>query len=677
MSSQRPKSSLLSNIDVPRKTPSTLVRLVVILIIGVLLRLLLFDYVPVNYDAGYYLYDASQILSGKRPIVDFFSRSPLFHYIFASGLILGFSPLITGRIMMIFTAVVLAVSCYILGTRIHSHNAGIYAAALVMITPLSLVWGLWIKTEHLAALSAILAAAVYLPQQDSNILLRYPLTVGTLLGTGFLIRRTTIVYLGLFVMFGAVYRMRINRSTITTGLSESIAITGSFGITVLFGYLLLANFQVDVVARVFRAHFLSFLPILSPEGPNTANGVYNAGLFDFIFFFCQTCTDRTVSIVTQAILLLIPPIVLLYIYIVGLIKNQFERFEEPVANKYRFVGLVVIVLLSSTLIHDMSSLYFGLYITGIFAVGTSTFIWFLSRLGVKTSWIYQTMERNIRIESIVVLFFVLVWYTQLTSTLSSHGIPNSILIGILSLVSLISLLLFTQYLPRQRIAQGLNSEVVFVGGIGVALLMTYLARERVIFVGYFQEAFPFLAILAGATLAAVIENVDVRKVSKIILVSMIILIVVMPTGVGLYLAADHGGVQQPYNPDGPGTVSGILAAGEYIESTTQSDDKVLTVMPLYTLESDRQSEFTISRMYWWLSLYPDAERTQHLVTNIRNGMVSGDIKYVVVENRFQAVRQNHPELDEVFSQNYCLVEDAESVFTPLNAHLYDYCGDTQ
>jgi len=545
-----------------------------------------------------------------------------------------------------------------------------------MITPLTMVWGLWIKTEHLAALSAILAAAVYLPQHQDNLLLRYPFAVGTLLGTGFLIRRTTIVYLGLFIIYAAIYKTSSHQTSVLAGLRNSIAIIGSFAITVLFGYLLLVDFQLDVVPRVFRAHFLSFLPIISPDGPNTANGVYNAGIFDFIFFFCRSCTDRTVSIITQAIFLLIPSIVLIYLCTVGIVKNQLERFEETIANKYRLVGLVGIVLLLSTLIHDISSLLFGFYTVGIFILGLTILLWSLSIVGAQTSWVYEIMERNVRVESIIILFSVLVWYTQFSNVLNRHSIPNGLLVGILSLLSFVLLLLFTQDLPRQRIAQDINSEVIFVGGIGVTLLLSYLVRDRVLFVGYFQEAFPFLAVLSGATLAVLTENIDIRRVSKIILVSIIIVALVMPTGIGLYLAADHGGVQKPYNPDGPGTVSGIQSAGKYIESTTDLNDNVLTVMPLYTLESNRQNGFTISRLYWWLSSFPDAERTQHLLTSVEENMDSGNIKYVVVEERFQKILGTHPDLNSAFSQNYCVVRDAEPVFTPLNAHLYEYCGDT-
>jgi len=197
--------------SIPAVLHSKYAHVLAIALAGLFAKLAIARDVAVNGDTGLYIYDAQQILAGRAIMVDFPSRSPLFEYVLAGTIaavdLVGLSPLLSVRALMVAISVTLGVAIYALAREVFEHRVGLAAAALFYVTPFSLVWGVWTKTEQAATLVAIVGFVLALRSIDRE---RVPLgimaAVGVLFGTAFLVRRTAIVHAGAFGLFYLWYR---------------------------------------------------------------------------------------------------------------------------------------------------------------------------------------------------------------------------------------------------------------------------------------------------------------------------------------------------------------------------------------------------------------------------------------------------------------------------------------
>lgn len=173
-----------------------------ILIIGLIVRLAIIDISAVNTDDGMWIYDSWQILQGRTPIVDFPSRSPLYHYLLTA--LWAIEPvtgaIIAGRLIQIFVGVITALLVYALAREVAGTNTALVALALYWWSAPALGYGMHIKTEVLAG--GIVVLAVLLAYRCRSYPVSAPIALGMLLSVGYLIRRSVIVVLGaLFIYF--------------------------------------------------------------------------------------------------------------------------------------------------------------------------------------------------------------------------------------------------------------------------------------------------------------------------------------------------------------------------------------------------------------------------------------------------------------------------------------------
>lgn len=223
-----------------------------ILAVGILARLLLLDASAVNSDDGMWLYDATQITWGRTPIVDYPSRSPLLHFLLAWIPLLDpdIGLLRTARLFQITVGAVVTLLTFALARELATDRVGLVAAALYWFAPLSLGYGLYIKTEVTA--SAFVLAAVWVFVRQSRLdwpnAVLAPAAIGALLGTGLFVRRSVFIPLGVLVLVLAVYHRYRPAVTLTTAFAGTAAI----------GYLALGG-SLSTAWAVADQHFIGLV----------------------------------------------------------------------------------------------------------------------------------------------------------------------------------------------------------------------------------------------------------------------------------------------------------------------------------------------------------------------------------------------------------------------------------
>jgi 4-amino-4-deoxy-L-arabinose transferase-like glycosyltransferase len=305
----------------------------VIVLTALLSKLLIFTDVAVNGDTGLYLYDAQQITWGKQIFVDFPSRSPVMEYLLAGVVSVSPSPIIGARAFMLMMSLAVGVAVYAVAREIHSHRAGLVAAAIWYFTPFTMVWSLWIKTEVVAALFLLVAFWLVLRVLDAEeVSLPVMVMVGTLFGTAFLIRRVAIVHIGAFGIFWLGYRYREGYSTrnVVTPLSAAAAATVG---TLVTAYLLLAGFDLRLAGEIARVHAVA---LVESSGQGSLGWVgledHSARMAEsrggFLAQICQKCGIRTLEVWQQTWRVTLPVTLSLLVGLRSFIRVESRFFGD-------------------------------------------------------------------------------------------------------------------------------------------------------------------------------------------------------------------------------------------------------------------------------------------------------------------------------------------------------------
>lgn len=241
-----------------RSLPDPVVLLVFILFAGLSLRLMLFNLLKIHGDAGVFIYDALVYFQGQTPFVDFATRSPLFHYIAAVPLAVGFSQIVTVRMFMIIVNLLVGLSVYKLTSQLMDWKSGVAAAAVFLLTTYMIVWGLFFKTQLLAVLFVLLGLIVFVPYLDAKeIPNRYAAALGIAIGAAFLIRRIAIANLGAVVLFILYYRIRVLEYSVRDVWRTAVTIIGCAVLSVDFAYIIMSNYSVSGMVYITDEHLLS------------------------------------------------------------------------------------------------------------------------------------------------------------------------------------------------------------------------------------------------------------------------------------------------------------------------------------------------------------------------------------------------------------------------------------
>lgn len=661
-----------------------------ILFFGLLVRILLFNHVSINYDTGYYLYDAYLINRGGIPIVDYYSRSPLFHYLLAGVLSAGFDPLSSARSLMIVTSTGLAAAVFVLAKRLHSTRAGLVSSALFISAPLTVVWGQWVKTEQVAAIVAILAMAVYLPYiRNESVFSRRALIFGMLLGIGFLIRRVTVIHavgVSIFIIYSSFQQDSRIRPSIGHPLIAAVGMLG----TILSGYIILSGGNIAAFRLVLSRHFFTLIPIneilaiglMVRDGP-----MRSIAIFDTLFFFCTNCGPRTRTITSEVMFVILPAVTGFWFYYRNIIYSRVK--EENARQAY-----LSLLLLAAVFVVYMLQTYsvWLLVATAIGVCCVGTFL-YMSRViipGLDFIANHRPKVLNLSwfaaIELFSALLILTLWGDIINRGLNSYRFPMSLLyISVLCVIVVIILIMIQQlgiFAHLERKSPGIQAVAV----VTIALVVSYLYRDRVIFVGYFQDIYPFVSVIVGVRITNMIEGISTDTVSErfsnknpvcnwsfphaaSVVVAFVVIITITLPG-ALYINASHGGLSQPYDPSPPGTVTAVQAVGSDLSERTAGKEMVFTAVPIYALEANLSNAGNLSRSYWPLVVTPDTELAESIKNKIINDLRSGRVSYVIIEPRMERIFNTYPEIEALIESNYCRVESGQSTYGEVRAHLY-------
>jgi len=307
-----------------------------------MVRYLLFSYVGIWGDLGFYTYDAQLINQGQAPFVDFIGRSPLFNYAFAAVV----RSLPDDRVLLLRTFIgawwVLAgVPAYLIGRKIHSHAAGLSSVVVLELSPFMLVYGNWANTQSLAALLAISGIAVIVYRDDW---VGYA-AVGLCVGTAFLSRRSVITIfgaVGLYIWYLAYHERDVRRLS-----GRSTAAVAGFLLPLSAGYLLMADFDIGLAAAFAETHAWGLIsssgrggfPLITEASPPPVTRTIDRGRIPVFNDLCQLCGAWTARTFAKTMLVTVPMIGPLLFYF----RDISDRYFTTAHYQYTFGILLTLI----------------------------------------------------------------------------------------------------------------------------------------------------------------------------------------------------------------------------------------------------------------------------------------------------------------------------------------------
>lgn len=303
--------------------------LAVLLVTAIAVRALLFDKVGIWGDFGFYTYDARLILEGQKPFIDFVGRSPLFLYLYAGARSVIGHPVPLLRVFIAVWWILCAIPVYGIAKRVGGHKAGLAAAAVMLLTPFTLVYGYWANTQSIAAFLAI--SGVYLIVAKDSIHARF--SVGVLFGLAFLSRRSVVVVfgaIGLFLLYKGFDSGRMKNA-----VAECTSASIGFGVALFSGYLLIAGLDVQTTIALFDTHAMGLIsssgrggfPLIMDNPPEMVDYT-TTGSIPIFHDLCQKCGSWTVRTFAKTLLVTVPLIGPLWYYLHDLFGKHYTREQS-------------------------------------------------------------------------------------------------------------------------------------------------------------------------------------------------------------------------------------------------------------------------------------------------------------------------------------------------------------
>lgn len=305
-----------------------------------LVRALLFNFVGIWGDAGFYIYDATLINQGLTPYVDFVGRSPLFNYGYASTAQMFGNSMSTLRAFIALWWLLCLFPIYYIARSIYGHRAGLAAGAVMQLTPFMLVYGYWANTQSLAAFCAITGVAALVWREDH---VGYFLA-GIGVGVAFLSRRSAIVILGALGLY-ALYEYTRHNDSLQTFNNHTAAVVG-FSISLAVGYLMISNWQPALALEFAEVHGWGLIsssgrggfPLLSDAAaPDVTNRIED-GRIPIFNDLCQMCGSWTARTFAKTTLVTTPVIGPLFWYF----RDWSDRWFSDRLRDYTF-GILLIL----------------------------------------------------------------------------------------------------------------------------------------------------------------------------------------------------------------------------------------------------------------------------------------------------------------------------------------------
>jgi hypothetical protein len=314
-----------------------------VLLVGLVVRAVLVDWVGIWVDHGFYAYDSRLILEGKRPFVDFLGRSPLWLHLYAAvRSVVGYSPT-SLRAFIILGWLVTALPVYGLAREIGDHTAALVTVGVFWLLPYSLVYGMWANTMSVAAAFGV--TAVYLAVIRDRA--RWWAVIGVLAAAAFLSRRSAVVILAALTLFACVRAYDGGRDWRRLS-GQLAALSAAWVGTLLAAYWLVVGGGLGQTVALAETHAVNLIlttgrggwPLLGANVPNPGNTV-ESGRIPILNDLCQLCGAWTARTLAKGLLVTAPAAA---IATGGGLRYLADRWLDPRAVPHLFGALAALGL---------------------------------------------------------------------------------------------------------------------------------------------------------------------------------------------------------------------------------------------------------------------------------------------------------------------------------------------
>lgn len=570
---------------------------------GLAAKALMFNRVAVNGDTGLYIYDSMQILWGHQMFVDFPGRSPVVQYVLAAVLAVTQAlPFHVGRLeatrsMMICIGLLAGVAVYLLTRELAGDRAGLVAMALYVLTPFDLTWGIWMKTEIFAALLGTLSMYLAVKALDQERPPAYlPVGVGVLFALTLLARRVAIVFILALVLYTFWYRHRRESFPVRSTLRLGL-ITAAAGLgTIVAALFIMAGGEPVLTWKFFDMYFID----LFRSGGFGAHGYLP--LFGDSYVHQQYANARP------------------------------DTFFQTICQK---CGQRTILVFTTTIMASLITIIpLLLWLRAYFR--KSPIVWF--------RWFLPAML-----------------FTQ-----AAFGIVYIIATGgfvlstkLVALVVFAAAVLYIWNVDTPEWADLAKPRTGLIMLVLVLLAASYLYRDRILYPTYWQDFYPYVAVLGGIALTetwAILGPVDrpslnARRVRK--LGAIIIILAFYASALGAY----------PYIGDHPGsytnwyTTNRVEAYGWDINQQLAPGDRVFAANPLIVVDSHHRLVDDLSRKYYLFEGWPSTHVAHRLGGRLTADIQSDDVPMAFMTPELRTVLAANATLNATFHREFCYVHD--------------------
>ena len=171
---------------------------------ALILRLILAEKMPLDFDEAWYLANSSLTMEGLLPYRDFFGRSPLLLYIIGGIVDITTHDIFYGRLASVIASSFSALLLYIFANRYFSRKVAIACGLLYALSPFPLRYGYIAVTEPVSLFFVILSVYLFMRgvEEEGRYFFIFS---GIVLSLAVLVRRSSAVYAAALPMFYATH----------------------------------------------------------------------------------------------------------------------------------------------------------------------------------------------------------------------------------------------------------------------------------------------------------------------------------------------------------------------------------------------------------------------------------------------------------------------------------------
>lgn len=593
-----------------------------ILFLSFIIKMILSFILTVHGDEGMYLYDASLILKGLRPHVDFHTRSPVYITLLSMFMALFGQSVFVGRLLSAIASSITTIFVYKIGKQLFSERVGFISLVLFSLSPFTLMWSVIIATEVIQIM--FLTISVYLVTrflQEDRPSFQFILP-GLIIGLSIFVRRTSMIVLcAEILMILGFFWIKIEReahsSTVLPVIKNSLT-------RVIF--ILTGSFLIFLPIFLFIAHGRSFEYAIDSFFSNAGVGGTGKGE-KFVVFN---------DLIQRAFYFILPTWIFLLISVQGLLGQ--ERTQQGAFNNPSLLSLIGLAALPLLLIPEsiiLAVLYLSMIIIAyihfippdlISIPGPSQEIEsqmsnqitrspmtnqttqdqlpiLLSLIMVLTV-LYTKIDSVMEVQSlffVVAIFCTLVVLHRHTSIGKKHSmflwlvfyLSFPIAFGmsadfksiiITTVISLSTLGLFLLYLEKPRILEmkmEFSHLVILFWFSLVFLFYSYYSMSQEIFI---YELSAVLCIISGVVYHHVFPQDETPDILSKVIVSLVVISFISAP----FFYVDY---EQDTTITKPWTVDEVA---HYIEENTEPDEEIFTAHMAIAIEADRPIVMNLS-----------------------------------------------------------------------------------